>query len=410
MKKIKNKNLKNKKFQKKILSNGMTLIFEKRDLPVVSVGIGVRAGGVHEKNSEKGISHFIEHLLYKGTQTKSNKEIVESIEKNGGELNGFTSEEITAYWCKMPSKHLNVALEVLSDLVKNPLFDEKEIEKERQVIFEEIKMRKDNPQIFIFDEIQNCLYGGSLALPVPGTFESLKSIGRKKILDFFKKIYCAENFVVSVVGNADFKNLVSFFEKNFESYKGKISEPGISLKNCEKVLRRKGIDQANLIFAYHTPLSGNKKSYAARVLSVMMAEGMSSRLFQEIREKRNLAYGVKGFSEINNLFSYNGIYVGTTAENVSEVKNLILKEFEKIAGGLEEAELAEVKEQIIGNYFISQEDSQGQMVNLLMNEIDEDVKNFYEFEKNIKAVKLQDVKEIAKSALKKFSFLALVPE
>src|SRR3989344_2995410 len=126
-------------FYRKVLSNGMTVILEKRNLPIVSVAFAVRNGGINEKEEEKGISHFIEHMLYKGTPSRNAKRIGEEIEKNGGELNGFTSEEITAYWCKMPSKHLDIALNVLSDMVQNPLFDEKELEKERLVIFEEIK-------------------------------------------------------------------------------------------------------------------------------------------------------------------------------------------------------------------------------------------------------------------------------
>jgi len=134
------------KFFRKVLKNGMTVLFEKRDIPVVSVAFAVRNGGVNESTNEKGISHFIEHMLYKGTPTRNAKKIAEEIERNGGDLNGFTAETITAYWCKMPSKHLDIALEVLSDMVKNSLFDEKEMEKERKVIFEEIKKYHDNPK------------------------------------------------------------------------------------------------------------------------------------------------------------------------------------------------------------------------------------------------------------------------
>ncbi|MEJ2268121.1 MAG: pitrilysin family protein, partial [Nanoarchaeota archaeon] len=151
-------------FQRKVLKNGMTILFEKRDLPIVSVAFAVRNGGINESEEEKGISHFIEHMLYKGTPTRNAKKIAEEIEKNGGELNGFTDECITAYGCKMPSKHVNVALNVLGDMVKNPLFDEKELEKERKVIFEEIKMRKDNPMTFVFDKLNNILYTGTLGL------------------------------------------------------------------------------------------------------------------------------------------------------------------------------------------------------------------------------------------------------
>ena len=397
-------------FKRKVLKNGMVIIFEKRKIPVVSVGIGVRQGGINEFENEKGISHFIEHMLYKGTKTRTNQQIAENIEKNGGDLNGFTSEEITAYWCKMPSNKLKIALEVLTDMVKNSVFDDGELEKERKVIFEEIKMRKDNPHIFVLDEIQSNLYEGTLGLPVIGDEKTMKSINREKILKKFEEVYKPNNLILCVVGDADFEELVKFAEKNFGNEKGKTFEQKIKLKNQERILKRKGIDQANLIFAYHVPLSHDKKSYAARVLSSLMAGGMSSRLFQEIREKRNLAYGVSGYSEINNFFAYNSIYVGTTPENVKKVKELILEEFKKIADGFEEKELLEIKEKLIGNYYISQEDSQGQMVNLLVNELEGDAKYFYEFEKNINSVKLEDVKEIAKNAVEKFSFLALVPE
>ncbi len=169
-----------KDFHRKVLKNGMTLIFEKRDIPVVSVAFAVRNGGINELAEEKGISHFIEHLLYKGTPTRSAKKIAEEIEKNGGRLNGFTSETITAFLCKMPSKHLNVALEVLGDLVKNPLFDEKELEKERKVIFEEIKMCHDDPMHHVFNGIHKTLYEEPFGIPLIGTYETMNSIDRKK--------------------------------------------------------------------------------------------------------------------------------------------------------------------------------------------------------------------------------------
>jgi len=397
-------------FKRKVLKNGLVVIFEKRNIPVVSVGIGVKQGGINEFEDEKGISHFIEHMLYKGTTSRTNQQIAESIEKNGGDLNGFTSEEITAYWCKMPSKKLNIALEVLTDMVKNSVFDDKELEKERKVIFEEIKMRKDNPHIFVLDEIQSNLYDGTLGLPVIGNDKTMKAINREKILKKFQEVYKPNNLILCVVGDADFNFIIDFAEKNFGDEKGKNFEQKIKLKNQERILKRKGIDQANLIFAYHVPLSRDKKSYAARVLSSLMAGGMSSRLFQEIREKRNLAYGVAGYSEINNFFAYNSIYVGTTPENVKKVKELILEEFKKIAEGLDEKEFSEIKEKLIGNYYISQEDSQGQMINLLVNELGGDAKSFYDFEKNITSVKLEEVKEIARGALKDFSFFALVPD
>ncbi len=397
-------------FKKKVLKNGMTIIFEKRNLPVVSVILAVRAGGINESVEEKGISHFIEHMLYKGTKKRSHKQIAEEIEKNGGELNGFTSEEVTGYYCKMPSKHLEIALSVLTDMIKNSLFNEKELEKERKVIFEEIKMYKDNPQLHCLTEIQKLLYSGTLGMELAGTFESMSNINRKKILEKFKQIYEPNNFILCVVGDAEFDEIVKFAEKNFENKKSKISKQKFELQNQSKIEEREGVEQANLVFAYHVPTAGDSKCYTAKVLSSLMVGGMSSRLFEEIREKRNLAYSVSGDSNISGDFAYNFIYVGAMKENIEQIKKIILEEFEKVSKQLSDKELKEIKEQIIGNYQISMEDSQTQMMNLLISEIQGEAKNFYEYEKNISKVKLDDVKELAKKAVKEHSFFALMPK
>ncbi|MFH1585597.1 MAG: pitrilysin family protein [archaeon] len=397
-------------FKRKVLKNGMTILFEKRDVPVVSVAFAVRAGGVNETKEERGISHFIEHLMYKGTKKRSAKQIAEEIEKNGGELNGFTSEGVVAYWCKMPSKKLDIVLDVLSDMVKNPKFDEKEMEKERLVIFEEIKMYKDNPRMHVFDEIQAALYEKPLGMGLAGTYETMKSIDRKKIVDKFKQIYNPNNMILAVVGDADFEGLVSFVEKNFGGGGGRVPKQKIKMKKEIKIEERTGIDQANLILGYHSPLSEDKKSYAALVLNVLMAGGMSSRLFEEIREKRNLAYAVKGDVNSNKDFAFSLIYVGTMKEKVEEVKRLILEEFEKVARSLGEKELKETKEHLVGNYLIGMEDSQSQMVNLLASEINGRAEEYYDFEKNIRAVKLEDVKKLASGVGKGYSFFALVPK
>ena len=396
-----------KNFHKKVLKNGMTVILEKRNLPVVSVAFAVRCGGIHEQEKVKGISHFIEHMLYKGTPTRKTKEIAEAIEKNGGELNGFTDETITAYWCKMPSQHLKIALDVLGDMVKNPLFDEKEMEKERKVIFEEIKMRKDNPRIYVFDKIHSFLYKGNLSYNLIGTSESMHSINREKIEKWFKQVYAPNNLILAVVGDANFEDVVNFAEKNFGGEQGALPKFKVELKSKSKVEERIGIDQANLVFAYHVPLSEDDKNYAAKILTAIMAGGLSSRLFLEIREKRNLAYAVKGESNINKDFAYNLVYVGTMKENVEKVKKLILEEFEKLVKDLTEKELQQAKDQLIGNHQIFREDSYNQMAGLLLHEIDGKAEDFYEFEKKISKVKVEDVKELAK--IKEYSFFALVP-
>jgi len=216
--------------------------------------------------------------------------------------------------------------------------------------------------------------------------------------------------IFAVVGDMDFEEMIKFAEDNFGDEKSEIRGPVIKKDNNSNIEERKGIDQANLVYAYHVPTAENKKNYAAQMLSTLMAGGMSSRLFVEIREKRNLAYGVKGESDIDKDFAYNFIWAGVKKENVEKVKELIKEEFEKVSKELLEKELNEVKTQMVGNYKIGMEESQGQLVNLLISEVLGSAEDFYEYEKNILDVKLEDVKELAKSAAKDYSFFALVPE
>jgi len=396
------------KFFKKKLKNGVTVVFEQRvGSGVVSVAFAVGHGGVHETPEEKGISHFIEHMLYKGTNKRTSKQISEEIEKRGGILNGFTEEEMTAYWCKMPSKHLQVALDVLSDMIKNPLFDEKELNKERQVIFEEMKMRRDTPQIYVYDKIQSLLFTGNLAFDLIGTEETMGSIDREKILKKFKEIYSSNNIVLCVVGDANFKDLCNFAEKSFKKEDKKIASPQIGLRNKVLIEKRKGIDQANMVLAYHVPPACDNGYYAAQVLNAVLAGGMSSRLFQEIREKRNLAYAVKGSCHSAKNFGFNSIYIGTSPKNVEKVRELILEEIKKLKD-LGIKELEEAKEQLIGHSKIGREDSQGQMLDLIYNQFYGDASKSYKYELGIKAVKLEEVKKLAN--IKDYSLIVLIPE
>src|SRR3989344_7123008 len=395
--------------QRKVLKNGMTVVFKQRKNEVISVAFAVRFGAMNETKENKGIAHFIEHMLYKGTPSRNAQQISIEIERNGGELNGFTAEQVTAYWCRMPSKHINIALEVLGDMVSNPKFDPKELDKERQVIFEEMKMYKDNPRMHVFEKIKNNLYKRDFAMPIIGTEDSMIRNTRDELKKLFDQIYVPENMILCVVGDTDFNKLCAFVELNFKKSGQKASYPKIELRNNTEIEKRKNIDQANVVFAYHIPLpSDEKMHYAAQVLNTLMAGGMSSRLFSEIREKRNMAYAVKGDTASEGNYAYNQIYIGTTPENVEKVKKLILEEFEKESKELKEDELKQVKEQIIGNYLISLEDSHNILLMLLTSEIEGDAHNMEKVVDNVKAVKLEDVKKLAK--IKDYSFFALIPE
>ena len=294
-------------------------------------------------------------------------------------------------------------------MVSNPKFDPKELDKERQVIFEEMKMYKDNPRMHVFEKIKNNLYKRDFAMPIIGTEDSMIRNTRDELKKLFDQIYVPENMILCVVGDTDFNKLCAFVELNFKKSGQKASYPKIELRNNTEIEKRKNIDQANVVFAYHIPLpSDEKMHYAAQVLNTLMAGGMSSRLFSEIREKRNMAYAVKGDTASEGNYAYNQIYIGTTPENVEKVKKLILEEFEKVSKELKEDELKQVKEQIIGNYLISLEDSHNILLMLLTSEIEGDAHNMEKVVDNVKAVKLEDVKKLAK--IKDYSFFALIPE
>jgi predicted Zn-dependent peptidase len=393
----------------------MNVLFEERkNSGVVSLAFAVKQGGIHESEDEKGISHFIEHMLYKGTKNRTAKQISEDIEKNGGILNGFTEEEMTVFLIKIPSNKIDIALDVLSDMLLNPLFDEKELNKERQVILEELKMRRDMPHVYVIDKIQSLLYSGSLEFEIIGTEKSLNSLKREDLVRKFNEVYSSQNMLLGIVGDLNtkkFKEICNFCNKNFKKSHFNISEPKIGFKNLEKIEKRKGIDQTNLVFAHHSPLAGDKLAYSASVLNCLLVGGMSSRLWQEIREKRNLAYAVKGSYNAGKRYGYENIFIGTSEENLKIIKDLILEEFKKISEDLKKEEFEQVKEQLIGNSKISREDSQGQMLELLYNEVWGDAYRVYNYEKEIKKVKIEDVKKLASKVKEgNYSFLALVPE
>lgn len=396
-----------KDFRKKILKNGMTILFEKRNIPIVSVGIAVKYGGMNEALNEKGISHFIEHMPFKGTNTRTAKQISEEIEKNGGIFDAATGEDQTVYLCKIPNNHLFTALNVLTDILKNPLFDPQEINKERKVIFEEIKMRKDDTAIYSYDRSHELLYHKPFGMTITGAKKTLNSIDRAKLVKRFHEVYQPNNMTLCVVGDAKFEKIVDFAERNFGNNKGKSPVFKIRKRNATRIEKRKGISQAHIVFSYHSPLYNDRRKHASTVLSSLMTHGMSSRLFIEIREKRNLAYTINSFSDINKYFSYHMVYVGTLKDKIHEVKRLILDEFKKVSETLTETELNQVKEQIIGNHKIFIEDSLHQMSTLLFYESQGKAEDFYDFEKHIRSVRLKDVKELAK--IKKYSFFALVP-
>src|SRR3989344_5443212 len=274
------------KLIRKKLSNGITLLYEPRELPLVSLSISNKFGAFCETEEIKGIAHFIEHMLFTGTKSRSHEDISREIEKRGGILNAFTDHEVTSYWFKLPNEHIFSGLDILVDMLKNAKFDNVKFEKEKKVILEEIKIYHDDPRRSVFEQIEKNMFESPFGELVIGNSKSVSSLNRDAVFEIFKKNYNPSNFIVTVVGNADFDKVCEYLEKNFSSGNGNSEALEIKTKNSETNEERAGVEQANFVLAMHAPLPTNKDFYALDVLNSYLADGMSSKLFLEIREKR----------------------------------------------------------------------------------------------------------------------------
>lgn len=397
-------------FIKKKLKNGITLIGEKRDLPIVSLSITNNYGGAFEESKIKGIAHFMEHLVFTGTKTRTHEDISREIEKKGGILNAYTANEITSFWFKLPSEHVFAGMDILIDMLNNPKFDEKKFEKEKKVILEEIKMYHDDPGRFVYDKIEENLYEKPFGEGIIGSKETVSALDRDFVAKFFDSVYSPENFIVTVVGNVDFDKIALYLEKNFrKKNQKKVEIIKIKERNRENVEERESIDQAHFIIGMHAPLSGTKEHYVLEVLDAYLANGMSSRLFLKIREEKGLAYSVRSSISSEKNYSYYTIYVGTTKEKIEEVKKDIIEEFGKIKD-MKEKDLKEAKERVIGLRRISAEESVNVMNELMSAEFIGDAEEYYNRESKINEVKLDEVKKLAKELIKKYSSAAIVPK
>lgn len=397
------------KFTKRKLKNGMSVLFEKRDLPLASLSITNRFGAGFENSEVKGIAHFIEHLLFTGTKTRSHEDISREIEKKGGVLNAFTGHEVTSFWFKMPSEHLFSGLDILIDMLKNAKFDKEKFEKEKKVILEEIRMYHDSPQVFVYDLLERNMFEKPFGEGIIGSEETIKKLDRDFVADYFKKNYNPENYIVTVIGDVDFERICKYLEENFRAEKKKIIGKKIKKKNGEGIEERPGLDQAHFLIGMHAPFPGEEKYYILEVLDAYIANGMSSRLFLEIREKRGLAYAVTSSLMGERNYSTYVIYVGTTKQAVKEVKKIILEEFARI-GDMAESDLKEAKERLVGLRKVGSEESVGVMNKLMYSELAGDAEEYYKFEEKIGKVKLADVKRLASELIKEYSTAAIVPK
>lgn len=359
--------------KKSVLQNGVRIITERLDhFRSVSFGIWIGAGSRDETVEENGISHFVEHMIFKGTRSRNSHQIALELDVIGGLSNAFTSSEYTCFHSRVLDKHLGTLVDILSDIFLHSIFDPTELDRERQVILQEINMLEDTP-----DEHIHVLFGNlhwmdhPLGMSVLGTPMSVSAIHRENILTYMKKFYTPEQILLVAAGNVDHEDIVSrvrpLFEKiqptdSVPSRTSPVYHPGIS---CHQ----KDLEQVHVCLGGLGPSLSSNRRFAGAVLNNILGGNMSSRLFQEIREKRGIAYSIYSF-----LVSYIdagllGVYLATERKNVNRSLEIIKKEIMRMQkGDLSESELAATKENIIGGILLGAESTDSRMMRLAKNE------------------------------------------
>lgn len=385
--------------RKDYLEHGIKLITEEMpDAESASIGVWVKKGSRDETPSLGGVSHFIEHLLFKGTAKRTALDIAREIEGVGGVLNAFTGREYTCFYAKVLNKDISVAVELLSDILMNSLFDKNELEKERLVVLQEIKMVEDTPDDLIHDLFADAMWAGQAAgRPVLGGKKTVESFSRQTVVDYFKKNYRVDSIFITVAGGIKHKNVVKLLNKAFGSLKnrerglgkgvnlalseacperslrageaGKITRPAPPVA-CPggKVVRRK-LEQVHFCIGVPAVPQPHPDRHKVYLLNTILGGGMSSRLFQEVREKRGLAYSV--YSYLNLMMDAGAlvVYAGTSKEDFKKAVRLIMAECRKITESVSNKELKNAKEQLKGGMLLALDTSDSRMMKAARDEI-----------------------------------------
>lgn len=362
-------------YQKEQLDNGLRIVTE--EIPYVnsvSIGIWVKAGSRYESNNNNGVSHFIEHLLFKGTKKRTAKDIATAIDKIGGQLNAFTAKESTCFYAIVLDTHFDIALDVLADMYFNSSFLLEDIEKEKGVVMEEIGMYEDSPEDLVHDIFSQAVWSGNpLGMSILGTEQSLNGLTRENIVQYFKEYYIPQNTVISVVGNIKHSDVVNKIREYFEvAEKGekRILQAQKPSFVPEFVLKSKSTEQVHICIGFNGIDMKSKYFYPMLVFNNVFGGSMSSRLFQKIREDRGLAYSVFSYPssfEDCGLFS---IYAGAKPAQLKNVTGLIMEEIHELKKkGITEEELYDSKEQLKGSYTLGLESTSGRMISIGKSEL-----------------------------------------
>jgi len=400
--------------KKYILKNGITLIFEKNNSKSVAVEVMFRVGSNDENKKIWGISHFLEHMLFEGTKKrKDSRAIANEIEKYGAEFNAYTASDRTAYFIKIINKRFDIALDILSDMMKNPLFNIKKLEKEKKVILKEINMVIDDPKQYQWILLQKNLFEKHPAKnPTYGTVKTVKNLSRKNILDYYTKYYTPNNMVISVVGNVS--NVRQKIEKYFRSInpgkinvRKKVIEP--KQTKIKTFAEKRSIYNSYMVMGYKTVSRTHKDSYVFDVINAILGRGQSGWMFEEIRNKMGLAYQVGTQNEFEDDFGIFAVYAGLDKRNIEKARKIILRQFRKL-GKISRYELDEAKTYIEGNYTLNKEDNFHAADNLAFWETIGNLTLANNYIRNIKKIKIDDVGRVAKKYLNNYYTLITIEQ
>jgi predicted Zn-dependent peptidase len=372
------------------LDNGLRIISERMaHVRSVSLGLWVRTGSRREAGAENGISHFIEHMVFKGTKHRSAEEIARSVDSIGGGLDAFTAKEMVSYNTKVLDEHLPLAFDVLADLVLNPLFRPEDIEKEKGVILEELKMEADNPE-YLLHEIftSNFWKDHPLGKPILGTKDTVRAFDQEMLRDYYGRYYTPSNILITAAGNLKHEQLVDLVREQFAHlrFDGALPPDNPPVPHAKLVFRNKAsLEQTHLYVGVPGYAFPHKLRFACYALNTVLGGGMSSRLFQNIREKQGLAYAV--YSELS-MYRDAGclaIYAGTSLETAGKVVECIVKEFRELKETLvPDDELRRAKDHLKGSLMLSLESTSSRMGNLARQELYFD--HFYTLDEMIQSI------------------------
>lgn len=360
---------------REVLPNGLTVLTEEMShIRSVSIGIWVKTGSRHEDAEANGISHFLEHMVFKGTTSRSAEDIARQVDSIGGNMDAFTAKECICFNVKVLDEHLPIALDILSDLVLNPIFDTKDIGRELGVILEEIKMDEDNPDYLVHEIFtQNFWKDHPLGKPILGTKDTVRRFDQQLLQQYYGRHMTPGNIIIAAAGNLNHQRFVELVSKRFAGMKaGKNGHHDVPPKVLARIIMRhkKALEQVQICMGVPSHPISHERRYTAYVLNTLLGGGMSSRLFQNVRERQGLVYAI--YSELNPYRDTGclSVYAGTSRQTAPQVVESIVSEFREIKNNpVPEDELRRAKDQLKGSLMLSLESSTSRMSNLARQEM-----------------------------------------